>query len=196
MSLKIKICGIRDLDTALFAAECGADALGFVFYEHSPRYISAIDAQKICSKLPPFVSRVGLFVDCSTEFVNETCERVGLDMAQIHFDAEDDFFARLKVRFARVVRAKSHEDVSKYSDEYRFVDSFVDNYGGEGKRLNLGWFDATDNSKTILAGGLTPENLHEVKNYGFYGVDVSSGVESSKGVKDKLLIKKFIEACK
>ncbi len=194
--MKIKICGIRDLDTALFATGCGADALGFVFYERSPRYISALEAQKICSELPAFVSRVGLFVDCSVDFVNDTCGKVGIDIAQIHFDAEESFFEKLKVRHIKVVRAKTADDISKHSDKYRFVDSFVDSYGGEGKRLKLDWFDRVDNSKIILAGGLTPDNINEVKKYGFYGVDVSSGVESSKGVKDKALIKKFIEACR
>jgi phosphoribosylanthranilate isomerase len=193
--MKIKICGIRDVDTALFAANCGADALGFVFYEPSPRYISPSDAKKICDLLPPFVRRVGLFVQCSAGFVNNTCSFAGLDMAQIHFDADDSFYDALTTPFLRVVRAKSIEDISKHSCEYRFVDSYVDGFGGEGKRLELDWFDQNDNSKIILAGGLTPSNVPEVLKYGFYGVDVSSGVESSKGVKDKVLIKNFIESC-
>jgi len=194
--MKIKICGIRDLDSALYAAECGADALGFVFYKPSPRNISLEDAKNICLKLPPFVSRVGLFVECDAEFVNKICETARLDLAQIHFEPEEDFFDKLTVRYSRVVRAKVSDDIDKYSNEFRFVDSYVDSYGGDGKRLKLEWFKGSDNSKIILAGGLTASNVNEVKKYGFYGVDVSSGVESSKGIKDRVLIKKFIEACR
>ena len=147
--MKVKICGIRDIDTALYTAECGADALGFVFYEPSPRYISPDMASDICNKLPPFVSRVGLFVECSADFVNKTYQRVGLDIAQIHFDAGEEFYADLRVRHSKVIRAKTKQDISKYDDEYRFVDSFVESYGGEGKRVNLDWFAGNNNSKII-----------------------------------------------
>lgn len=193
--MKVKICGIRDLQTAIFASECGADALGFVFYEPSPRYIKPTDANNICKKLPPFITKVGLFVECTAEFVNETCKICGIDLAQIHFEASEDFYSNLKVNHSKVVRAKNPAEISMYGDEYRFVDSFVDSYGGEGKRLNLEWFDG-DNSKIILAGGLNPSNVNEAKKYGFYGVDVSSGVESSKGIKDTRLIEAFIKAAK
>ena len=194
--MKVKICGIRDLETALFAASCGADALGFVFYAPSPRNITVQDAKEICDALPPFVTRVGLFVECGAEFVNETCERVGLDLAQIHFEASDEFFAALRVRHIKVIRAKSAADVAKYEDEYRLVDSFVDGYGGAGERLNLEWFQSVDTLKIILAGGLNSQNVNEAAKLGFYGVDVSSGVESSKGIKDKKLIERFINNAK
>ncbi len=194
--MKIKICGIRDVETALYTAQCGADALGFVFYESSPRYIDPESAKIICDSLPPFVSRVGLFVECTAQFVNETCKTVGIDIAQIHFEADEDFYDALEVKYIKVVRSKSAKDIDKFSGEFRFVDSFVDGYGGEGKRLNLDWFDDVDRSKIILAGGLTPDNVSEVLEYGFYGVDVSSGVESAKGIKDRVLIKEFIDMCK
>ncbi|CUV66126.1 N-(5'-phosphoribosyl)anthranilate isomerase [Sulfurovum sp. enrichment culture clone C5] len=194
--LKIKICGITNLEDALMACEAGADALGFVFYEKSPRYIEFSVAKDIVKKLPPFVKIVGLFVNANSEDVNEVCQYVKVDIAQIHFDADDDFFESLEVPFLRVVRATCKEDIVKYSDNYCLVDAFVENFGGEGKRVALEWFDGVDCSKIILAGGLTSENLHELKSYNFYGVDVSSGVESSKGKKDKTKVKEFIANAK
>lgn len=194
--MRVKICGIRELTDAYAAVDAGADALGFVFYDKSPRYLDAGAAKALISKLPPFVERVGLFVNESAERVDEICSHCGITLAQIHFDAEPSFYKRLKTRHIKVVRADKKEDVSNFAGEYRFVDSYVDGFGGEGKRLNLEWFDGVDTSHIILAGGLTSENLHEIKGLGFYGVDVSSGVESSKGVKDKEKIKKFIETAK
>ena len=96
----------------------------------------------------------------------------------------------------RVVRAKEKEDVELFSEKYRLVDAYVESYGGEGKRLNLDFFNGVDCSKIILAGGLTAENVAEVQQLGFYGVDVSSGVESTKGKKDAVKVKEFITHAK
>lgn len=190
--MRVKICGIRELCDAYAAIDAGADALGFVFYDKSPRYLGVEAAKELIAKLPPFVERVGLFVNESAEKVDEICTHCGITLAQIHFDAEPSFYKQLKTRHIKVVRADKKEAVSNFADEYRFVDSFVDGFGGEGKRLNLEWFEGTDTSRIILAGGLTVENLSELKGLGFYGVDVSSGVESSKGVKDKAKIREFV----
>jgi phosphoribosylanthranilate isomerase len=92
-----------------------------------------------------------------------------------------------------VVRAKTPADLNKFSDEFRFVDAFVEEFGGMGKRLNLKWFENRDNSKIILAGGLTAENLSELQGFGFFGVDVSSGVEEKKGKKSKKKVIDFVE---
>ncbi|MGE4399774.1 MAG: phosphoribosylanthranilate isomerase [Campylobacterales bacterium] len=190
--MRVKICGIRELGDAYAAIDAGADALGFVFYDKSPRYLDAEAAKELIAKLPPFVERVGLFVNESAAKVDEICTHCGITLAQIHFDAEPSFYEALKTRHIKVVRADKKEAVSNFVDEYRFVDSFVEGFGGEGKRLNLEWFDGVDTSRIILAGGLTAENLSELKGLGFYGVDVSSGVESSKGVKDKAKIREFV----
>ena len=93
-------------------------------------------------------------------------------------------------------RAQSPEYVQRYSDEYRLVDAYCETYGGGGKRLNLEWFDNIDCSRIILAGGLTPDNLKELSKYGFYGVDVSSGVEAAPGKKDPLKVHDFIKHAK
>lgn len=190
--MRVKICGITQLEDAYAAIDAGADALGFVFYEKSPRYITPEDAKKLISKLPPFVERVGLFVNEEATKVDERSSFCSISLAQIHFDAEPCFYSALKTKYIKVVRAQTKEDVCQFSDEYRLVDSFVESFGGEGKRLNLDWFDGVDTSRIVLAGGLTAENLQGLRGTGFYGVDVSSGVESAKGVKDKAKIRDFV----
>ncbi len=194
--MKVKICGITNLEDGLVACEAGADALGFVFYNKSPRCITPQDAQIIIDKLPPFVKTVGLFVNETTDAINEICRFSKIDIAQIHFDVSDDFLSQLTIPYIRVIRATSKEDILRYIGNYILVDAFVESYGGEGKRVALEWFDDIDCSKIILAGGLRSENLSELKNYNFYGVDVSSGVERVKGKKDKIKIKEFIENAK
>ena len=194
----IKICGITNLKDALYAIKSGANALGFVFYDKSPRYITPKNAFKIIEQLPPFISCVGLFVNHSAEEINQICDKANIDRAQIHFEPEEEeFFDKLQTPHIKVIRAKSKEDIKKYKDEYRIVDAFVESYGGEGKRLDLSWFDdlnKDEQSKIIIAGGLTPDNLSELKDYDFYGYDVSSGVEdkNNKRKKDHYKIAEFI----
>ena len=194
--MRVKICGITNLKDALHAIEAGADALGFVFYEKSPRCISPQDAKMITEQLPPFVERVGLFVEETPEEIDRVCRESGMSLAQIHFDVEVDFIKKLQTKPLSVVRAACREDVEKFSDYYRLVDAYCEAYGGSGKRLNMEWFDGVDCSKIILAGGLTPENVKEIKQYGFYGVDVSSGTEAQKGIKDPLKVEQFIKHAK
>ncbi|MEA3490375.1 MAG: phosphoribosylanthranilate isomerase [Campylobacterota bacterium] len=194
--MRVKICGITNIDDALHAIEAGADALGFVFYEKSPRYISPADAKEITSELPPFVERVGLFVNESPEMIDRVSLESGMSLAQVHFDVDREFIGSLKINALPVVRASSSKDVEKFAGSYRLVDAYCEGYGGSGKRLNLEWFEGVDCSKIILAGGLTPENVSELKQYGFYGVDVSSGTEASRGVKDPIKVEQFINYAK
>lgn len=194
--MRVKICGITNFEDALHAVECGADALGFVFYEKSPRYISPEDARSIIDRLPPFVERVGLFVNESANEVNRLSEISGISLAQIHFEVDENYLNALKIKNMPVIRARSAEDIARFPDRYRLVDAYCEAYGGSGKRLNLEWFEHIDRSKIVIAGGLTPENLTELKGLGFYGVDVSSGVEASKGKKDPRKVKRFIANAK
>ena len=191
--MKVKICGITNLEDAEIAIKAGADALGFVFYQKSPRYISPENCKKIISQLPPFIEKVGLFVNESSENIEKYFKISGVSLAQIHFEIKDNEVEKLEIPYIRVIRARNEIDLDKYSDEYRFVDAFVDEFGGSGKRLNLKWFENRDNSKTILAGGLTPDNLSEIQGFGFYGVDVSSGVEEKKGQKSKEKVISFLK---
>jgi len=194
--MRVKICGITNLRDALHAIECGADALGFVFYNKSPRYITPAAAKRIIDQLPPFVERVGLFVNEGIETIDTVCKYSDISLAQIHFEVDSESLDAIATKTLAVVRAQKPEDVHIFSDRYRLVDAFCEGYGGEGKRLNLEWFEGVDCSKIILAGGLTSENIAEVKKYGFYGVDISSGVESIKGKKDPKKVERFITNAK
>ena len=194
--MRVKICGITSYEDAMIAIEAGADALGFVFYDKSPRYLSPQKARQIIEKLPPFVEKVALFVHEGAASINEICHYTKATRAQIHFEADESLYSALEVAPLRVVRAQKKEDVLKFAEEYRLVDAYCEAYGGSGKRLNLEWFEGVDCSKIILAGGLSPENVEETKKYGFYAVDVSSGVELEKGVKDPQKVKDFIRHAK
>ncbi len=195
--MRTKICGITNLEDALVAIKAGADALGFVFYEKSPRYISPTAAKEIIDQLPPFVERVGLFVHTPASKVNEIYHDSHLSLCQIHYEAADDFYAELNVPYIKVFRVESPQALKEIDNStYCLVDSFVEGYGGEGKRLDLSWFEGVDCSKMILAGGLNEENVSQLSQFGFYGVDVSSGVEKSKGKKDRMKIENFMKAVK
>ncbi|MBU0631817.1 phosphoribosylanthranilate isomerase [bacterium] len=194
--MRTKICGITSYEDATAAIDAGADALGFVFYNESPRYINKEDAKEIIKKLPPFVEKVALFVNEDARTIDEICSYTGCTLAQIHFEADAELYTSLKTPHVKVVRAQKKEDLLRYSDEYRLVDAYCESYGGAGKRINIEWFEDIDCSKIILAGGLDPMNVSEVKKYGFYGVDVSSGVEKSKGKKDYTKVSEFIKNAK
>ncbi len=194
--MRTKICGITSLEDAMSAIKAGADALGFVFYEKSPRYISPDKARAIIKKLPPFVEKVGLFVNVDAQTINSYIQESGCTLAQIHFEASDELYNQLFVPYIKVVRAKEKEDISQFANEYRLIDAYCEAYGGAGKRLNIEWFDDIDCSKIILAGGLDAINVSSLKQYGFYGVDVSSGVEISHGKKDSRKVKEFINNAK
>lgn len=190
--MRIKICGITNLEDALVAVEAGAHALGFVFYEKSPRYITPQKALAIVEKLPPFVERVGLFVNASSSEINAICKESKMSLAQIHFEAKESLYNELDVPYLRVIRATCTSDITLFSGQYRIVDAFVESYGGEGKRVDISWFKGVDCSKIILAGGLNCDNLEEVKTLGFHALDVSSGVELRKGKKDAKKIFEFL----
>ncbi|ADN08620.1 phosphoribosylanthranilate isomerase [Sulfurimonas autotrophica] len=194
--MRTKICGITSYEDAIMAIDAGADALGFVFYEKSPRYLTPLQAKKIIQKLPPFIEKVALFVNVDAQTVNATCKDVGATLAQIHFDADTAFYDALEIPHIKVIRAQKKEDILKYSDEYRLVDAYCEAYGGAGKQINTEWFEGINCSKIILAGGLNPQNITALKKYGFYAFDVSSGVEISHGKKDAKKVKEFIQnAC-
>ncbi len=190
--MRTKICGITSYEDAMIAIEAGADALGFVFYEKSPRYLTKEQAKQIISKLPPFVEKVALFVNEDASSIDSTCQAVGATLAQLHFEASESLCNELKTPYIKVIRAKSAQDILNYKDEYRLVDAYCQAYGGMGKRINIEWFKDIDCSKIILAGGLNPQNVSSLKEYNFFGVDVSSGVEKSHGIKEKTKVQEFV----
>ncbi len=191
--MRVKICGITNLQDALDAINAGASALGFVFYKKSPRYITPLNAKKIVEQLPPFVQTVGLFVNDNENFINEVCAESKMQLAQIIDDNDTLNYELLKVKSVKVIRVKSQKDLKNLNKDYYLIDAFVDSFGGEGKRVALEWFENINCSKFILAGGLTSNNLKEIDGYGFYAVDVSSGVEESKGKKSKQKMIDFIK---
>ena len=192
--MRVKICGITNLEDALNAINAGASALGFVFYKPSPRYIEPLVALKIVENLPPFVQTVGLFVNETTDFINNTCKKSKMQLAQIIDDENIVDFFKLEVKYLKVLRVKSKDDLNSLKDDYYLVDAFVDEFGGAGKRVALEWFKDINCSKFILAGGLNSQNLKEIDGYGFFAVDVSSAVEKQKGKKDNQKMIDFVKA--
>ncbi|MDA8189667.1 MAG: phosphoribosylanthranilate isomerase [Dehalococcoidales bacterium] len=200
--IKVKICGITSLDDALVAVDAGADALGFVFYASSSRTIAPEVAADIVANLPPFVSKVGVFVDSDLETVRQIESFCHLDMVQLHGDESPGFCAALfpKVIKAFGMRGRSTLDALA---SYRVPAYLLDAYspemvGGTGKAFD--WElarEATGLGRVILAGGLTPLNVRQaIESVGPYGVDVSTGVESSPGKKDAALVHAFVRAVK
>ena len=201
MSVKIKICGITNLDDALAAVDAGAHALGFMFYEPSPRQVSLAAAAKIIEQLPPFVARVGVFVDASAEFVRQAVAECALDTLQFHGQETPEFCAGHALRTIKAFRiqdADSLNPLSLFKTSAWLLDSFVPGkLGGTGAKFN--WDLAVAAKKLgqpiILAGGLTPENIEQaVKHVRPYAVDVSSGVELKPGKKDAQKLRIFIAA--
>jgi phosphoribosylanthranilate isomerase len=194
--MKVKICGITSVQDALTVVDAGADAIGFIFYPKSPRYITPKAAKKISLLLPPFVQKVGVFVNESPKNIDKICKKAKLNLAQLHFDVDKKFLSKLKTPHMKVVRAKQKSDILKYKDEYRLIDAFTDNFGGEGKKVDLSWFEKVECSKIILAGGLRADMIGNIKRFGFYGIDVNSGVEKTHGKKDTQKVYDFIKSAK
>ncbi|MFK5927100.1 MAG: phosphoribosylanthranilate isomerase [Desulfuromusa sp.] len=199
MTTKIKICGITNIDDALFAVEAGADALGFVFYEKSPRYVLPETVQQIISVLPPFVTTVGLFVNASAETIEPTMRMTGINVIQLHGDEspEQSVFSSYPVlKAVRVKDADSLAGIERYPVSALLLDAWNNQqYGGTGESFD--WQLArklTGKLPLILAGGLNPDNVAEaIRVVAPYAVDVSSGVEISPGHKDHDKIYKFIQ---
>ena len=198
--IKIKVCGTTNLKDALFAVESGVDAIGFIFYKKSPRYILQKEAKDIVAKLPPFVETVGVFVNETSDKVNRIAEQCKLTAIQLHGDESPAFCRRIKRRVIKSFRVKdtnSFKGMADYDVSGFLLDSYNDeSKGGTGKTFdwNLA-LRAKKQGPIILAGGLNPYNvytaIHRVKPY---GVDVCSGVEKSPGIKDSLKIDEFIKS--
>ena len=203
MQVKVKICGITAVADALTAVNADADALGLVFYEKSPRYVSSAAAAKIVEALPPFIGKVGVFVNPSEEEVRRAITECGIDTLQFHGEEQPEFcrqFGLKVIKAFRIQNPDSLQPLAHYSTEAWLLDSYVpDQPGGTGATFNweLAARALLRNSRVILAGGLTPANVAKaVQTVLPYGVDVSSGVESSPGKKDAQKVAAFIAAAK
>lgn len=200
--VKVKICGITNLDDALVAVAAGADALGFVFYDKSPRFINPVKAAEIILRLPPFVQTVGLFVNEETEQINWTVDYCGIDVVQLHGNETPDDCLEIKRRVIKAFRIQNNisiDPLNKYQVSGYLLDAWSpDAYGGTGRTFNWELAEAAKQyGPVILAGGLIPENVAEaIKVVNPYAVDVSSGVESSLGKKDPQKVRAFIRVAK
>ena len=203
MAVRVKICGITRLEDALFAAQAGADALGFVFYEKSPRYISSEQAATICRALPPFVTRVGLLVDASVEFVQSVLQAVPLDLLQFHGNETPAFCAQFDKPYMKAVRVQPTTNLLKYAADFAaasalLLDAYVPGLpGGTGEAFDWQLIPKKFPMPVVLSGGLTPQNVRDaIQQTRPWAVDVSSGVESAKGIKDQSRIAQFIANAK
>jgi phosphoribosylanthranilate isomerase len=201
MSVKVKICGITNAADGLAAVEAGADMIGLMFYERSPRNISFTAAAEISRALPPFVVKVGVFVNPDEDMVMRAIGDCGVSLLQFHGEETPEFCTQFGVMSMKAFRVRGPEslaDLPKYQTDAWLLDAFSpDAHGGSGAQFN--WdlaLEATQFGRPIfLAGGLTPENVGEaVRRVQPFGVDVSSGVESAPGKKDHAKVREFIRA--
>jgi len=201
--LKIKICGITNVDDGLAAVEAGANAIGLIFFEQSPRRVANAAAAEIVRALPPLVAKVGVFVNPGEDQVRRAIAECGLDTLQFHGEETPDFCRRFDLKIIKAFRIRdpsSLDALQPFQKEAWLLDSYVaGQHGGTGARFN--WTLAVEavrqSRMVLLSGGLTPENAAEaVRQVRPYGLDVSSGVESAPGKKDHAKIRAFIAAAR
>ena len=213
---RIKICGLTREEDVDAATEAGADAIGFVLYRHSGRHVSAERAAELSRRLPPFVTPVLLFVNASIPEIEAACTINPSAVVQFHGDETPESCRDIGRPFLRAARIPLEElsdtaaglssrfDLVKYSNDFKsaqaiLLDAHVDGYGGGGKTFNWSLLPPSVNAHLVLSGGLTPANvidgILQVRNRGLsLAVDVSSGVEVSKGIKSAALINQFVAA--
>lgn len=197
---RVKICGITRNEDALACAQAGADAIGLVFYPPSPRCIEVAQAAAIARALPPFVSTVGLFVNPTAEQVEAVLRELHLDLLQFHGDEAPEFCRRFDVPYLKAVRVKAGVDLVQYALRYQdakglLLDTYVEGTpGGTGQAFDWGLIPAELPLPVVLSGGLEAANVaRAIKRAHPWAVDVSSGVEAAKGIKDAAKIAAFIE---
>lgn len=199
--MRVKICGITNIDDAMKAAYAGADALGFIFYKQSPRFVSPSKVKRIVEALPPFVTPVGVFVDAKEGAVKEICNFTGIRTLQLHGIEEPSYCRRLKqfriIKAFRISSGFNFEVLKAFNVQAYLFDTFDENVqGGTGKVFNWKLLEPQKFSKPfILSGGLNAQNVIEaLQMLKPYAVDVSSSVEKSAGLKDSSLIRAFIQS--
>ncbi len=200
MRVRVKICGITRVEDALNAVEHGADAIGLVFYEPSPRNVEISQAIEISNKIPAFVTVVGLFVNAEPDFVREVISRVKLDLLQFHGDETPQECASYGLPFIKAIRVKSDTNLVQCAEDFSaakalLLDTFTDGVaGGTGHVFDWNLIPAALDKPVILAGGLNTQNVAQAINQVKpYAVDVSGGVEVSKGIKDAAKIAAFMQ---
>ena len=213
MAVRVKICGITRLQDVHAACNAGADALGFVFYERSPRHVTIEAATALVRALPPFVQSVGLFVNAEPAYIESVLQAVPLDLLQFHGDETPTDCARFGRPYIKAVRVNRDTDLLKYVADFDaarglLLDAYVAGVpGGTGERFDWSLIPANLTKPIVLSGGLTPDNVDEaVQRVRPWAVDVSSGVEAAmfldgaevaaKGIKDPNKMAQFIARAK
>ena len=200
MKTRIKICGLTREEDVEAAIAAGADAIGFVFYPASPRYVAPQRAAELARRIPPFVDVVGLFVNEAPEIVRATCDFVPINLLQFHGD-EDANYCRQFVRpYLRAARVRPGLDLVEFARSFPdarglLLDAFVEGYGGGGHVFDWTLIPPSLPAYLVLSGGLTVDNVSDaMRRVRPVAVDVSSGVEMSKGIKDHAKIAAFVAA--
>jgi phosphoribosylanthranilate isomerase len=200
---RVKICGITRVDDALAAARNGADAIGLVFYERSPRHVGVAQAKQLAGALPPFVTIVGLFVNAEAAFVRAVLANVPLDLLQFHGDETPEYCAQFNKPFLKAIRVKAGVNLLQCASDFRgarglLLDAHVEGIpGGTGTAFDWALIPGDLPLPVILSGGLDAGNAAAaIEQVRPYALDVSSGVETSKGIKDAAKIAAFINEVK
>lgn len=203
MRTRIKICGITRVEDARAAVELGADAIGLVFYAPSPRNVSPDQARAIVAAMPPFVTLVGLFVDPAPQQVESVLRQCSINLLQFHGDEAPEFCGAFGLPYIKAARVRADADLVQYLSPYSaakgwLLDAYHEQlYGGTGASFDWNLIPQNLARPVILSGGLTPENVGAaVRQVRPWAVDVSSGVEASKGIKDAAKIAAFITGVK
>ncbi len=198
--MKIKICGFTQAQNARDASLLGIDAIGLVFYDKSPRYVEIERALEIVQALPPFINRVGLFVNADSYFIDEVLCEVPLDTLQFHGDESPQECQQYGLPFMKALRVNEQTNIPKLAQDYHQANGLLldaynsTTYGGTGESFDWSLAKVELDLPIILAGGLNPETVGKaIQQVSPYAVDVSSGVESSKGIKDIQKIQQFIQ---
>ncbi|MEJ6559078.1 MAG: phosphoribosylanthranilate isomerase [Candidatus Thioglobus sp.] len=198
--MKIKICGFTQAQNARDASLLGIDAIGLVFYDKSPRYVEIQRALEIVQALPPFINRVGLFVNADSYFIDEVLCEVPLDTLQFHGDETPQECQQYGLPFMKALRVNEQTNIPKLAQDYHQANGLLldaynsTTYGGTGESFDWSLAKVELDLPIILAGGLNPETVGKaIQQVSPYAVDVSSGVESSKGIKDIQKIQQFIQ---
>lgn len=199
MRVRVKICGITSIEDALSAVEHGADAIGLVFYDQSPRNVSISQAMEIANNIPAFVSVVGLFVNAESSFINEVISKVKLDLLQFHGDETPEECASYTLPFIKAIRVKNDTNLVQYANDFSaakalLLDAYTEGVaGGTGHVFDWNLIPKQLTKQVILAGGLNATNVAlAIQQVSPYAVDVSGGVEASKGIKDAEKIAAFM----
>ena len=202
MMTRVKFCGLTHRDDVAEAVESGADALGFVFYESSARYVTPEQASELTRIVPAFITRVGLFVDADAALVQGIFHHAGLNLVQYHGNESSEFCDSLGLPYIKAFRVRSGinilAEMERYPNALGFLlDAYVEGRpGGTGERFDWGLIPKTDRT-IILAGGLTPENAKDaIECVAPWALDVSGGIETEPGRKDPDKMRRFVSACR